>query len=47
MLKDNEKCSKMLLFRRMGRAEEDFLFCTPEGNRRGMPISLIFPSVHF
>ena len=29
ILNDNEKCSKILLFRRMGRAEEEFLFCTP------------------
>jgi hypothetical protein len=29
ILNDNEERSKILLLRRMGRAEEDFLFCTP------------------
>lgn len=29
ILNDNEKRSKILFLRRMGRAEEDFLFCTP------------------
>ncbi|WP_302490639.1 hypothetical protein, partial [uncultured Dialister sp.] len=29
ILNDNEKRSKILFLRRRGRAEEDFLFCTP------------------